>query len=90
MLKTAIKQNADTIIDKAEDRYQYWRQQIKDAREYDVEPDETDIKNRNHTKNLKSIATKAKNDMPVKLEEATNVILMKGMENKNNIAGAIE
>ena len=90
LLKTAIKQNADTIIDKAEDRYQYWRQQIKDAREDDVEPDETDIKNRNHTKNLKTIATKAKNDMPVKLEEATNVILMKGMENKNNIAGAIE
>lgn len=90
LLKTAIKQNADTIIDKAEDRYQYWKQQIKDAREDDIEPDETDIKHRNHTKNLKTIASKAKNDIPVKLEEATNVILMKGMENKINIAGAIE
>lgn len=89
LLKTAIKQNADTIIDKAEDRYQYWQQQIKDAREEDIEPDESDIKHRNHTKKLKTIATKAKNNLSIKLEEATNIILMNGMENKNNIC-AIE
>ena len=85
LLNTAIKQNADTILDKAEDRYQYWKQQIKDAREEDMEPDETDIKHRDYTKNLKTIATKVKNDVSIISKEATDIILMKGMENKNNI-----
>lgn len=89
LLNTAIKQNADTILDKAEDRYQYWKQQIKDAREEDIEPDETDIKHRDYTKNLKTIATKVKNDVPINSKEATDIILMKGMENKNNMC-AIE
>ena len=89
LLNTAIKQNADTIIDRAEDRYQYWNQQIKDARDDDVEPDKTDIKNRNRTKNLKTIASKAKNDVPIDIEDAANVIILKGMENKNYV-NAIE
>ena len=89
LLSTAIKQNADTIIDKAEGRYQYFQSQIKEAREDDIEPDKSDIEKRNQTKKLKKIATKAKDDIPVKLEEATNIIVMKGMENKNKIC-AIE
>ena len=89
LLNTAIKQNADTIIDRAEDRYQYWNQQIKDARDDDVEPDKTDIKNRNRTKNLKTIASKAKNDVPIEIEDAANVIILKGMENKI-VVNAIE
>jgi len=89
LLNTAIKQNADTIIDKAEDRYQYFQSQIKEARQDDIEPDKSDIEKRNQTKRLKTIATKAKGDMPVKLEAATNIIVMKGMENKNKIS-AIE
>jgi hypothetical protein len=89
LLSTAIKQNADTIIDKAEDRYQYFQSQIKEAREDDIEPDKSDIEKRNQTKKLKKIATKAKGDTPVNLEQATNIIIMKGMENKNKIC-AIE
>jgi hypothetical protein len=89
LLNTAIKQNADTIIDRAEDRYKYWNQQIKDAREDDIEPDKTDIKNRNRTKNLKTIASKAKNDVSIDIEDAANVIILKGMENKI-VVNAIE
>jgi hypothetical protein len=89
LLSTAIKQNADTIIDKAEGRYQYFQSQIKEARQDDIEPDKSDIEKRNKTKKLKKIATKAKGDISVKLEEATNIIVMKGMENKNKIC-AIE
>lgn len=89
LLNTAIKQNADTIIDKAEDRYQYFLSQIKEARQDDIEPDKSDIEKRNKTKRLKNIATKAKGDITVKLEQATNIIVMKGMENKNKIC-AIE
>ena len=89
LLNTAIKQNADTIIDKAEDRYQYFLSQIKEAREEDIEPDKSDIQKRNQTKRLKNIATKAKGDIPIKIEQATNIVIMKGMENKNKIC-AIE
>jgi len=82
LLNTAIQQNADTIIDKAEDRYQYFLSQISDARGEDIEPDQSDIDKKNYTKNLKSIAQKAKNNITVNSSDATNIFLMKGMENK--------
>jgi cell division septum initiation protein DivIVA len=82
LLNTAIQQNADTIIDKAEDRYQYHLSQISDARGEDIEPDQSDIDKKNYTKNLKSIAQKAKNNITVNSSDATNIFLMKGMENK--------
>ena len=47
LLNTAIKQNADTIIDKAEDRYQYYISQIREAREDDIEPDNIDVEKKN-------------------------------------------
>jgi len=83
LLNTAIKQNADTIIDKAEDRYQYWKSQINDAREEDIEPDSSDLENKEHTKKLKNIAQKAKNNISVDSTNATNFIVLKGMENKS-------
>jgi len=82
LLNTAIKQNADTIIDKAEDRYQYWKTQIDDAREEDIEPDKSDIEKKNKTKKLKTIAQKAKEDITFDCLDATNVIISKGMKNK--------
>lgn len=82
LLNTAIKQNADTIIDKAEDRYQYWKNQIDDAREEDIEPDKSDIEKKNKTKKLKTIAQKAKEDITFDCTDATNVIISKGMKNK--------
>lgn len=82
LLNTAIKQNADTIIDKAEDRYQYWKNQIDDAREEDIEPDKSDIEKKNKTKKLKTIAQKAKEDITFDCSDATNVIISKGMKNK--------
>jgi len=86
LLNTTIKENADTIIDKAEDRYQYWKSQINDAMEEDIEPDVSDVQNKLHTKKLKSIAQKAKNNIQVESNDATNFIILKGMENKNTNA----
>ena len=88
LLNTAIKQNADTIIDKAEDRYNFFLSQIKEAREDDIEPDQSDIDKKNHTKNLKFIAENIKNnnsiniDTSVTLNDATNIFLLKGIETK--------
>lgn len=83
LLNTALKQNADTIIDKAEDRYQYWKSQINDAREEDIEPDSSDLENKLHTKKLKNIAQKAKDNISVDSSDATNLIVLKGMKNKS-------
>ena len=82
LLNTAIKQNADTIIVKAENRYQYWKTQIDEARDEDIEPDMSDIEKKIKTKKLKTIAQKAKEDIAFDSMEATNVIIKKGMENK--------
>jgi hypothetical protein len=82
LLNTAIKQNADTIIDKAENRYQYWKTQIDEARDEDIEPDMSDIEKKIKTKKLKTIAQKAKQDITFDSMEATNVLITKGMENK--------
>jgi hypothetical protein len=82
LLNTAIKQNADTIIGKAENRYQYWKTQIDDAREEDIEPDKSDIEKKNKTKKLKTIAQKAKDNITFDSTDATNIIIAKGMENK--------
>ena len=78
----AIKQNADTIIDKAENRYQYWKTQIDEARDEDIEPDRSDIEKKIKTKKLKTIAQKAKENITFDCTDATNVIITKGMENK--------
>lgn len=85
LLNTAIKQNADTIIDKTEGRYQYWKNQVKDSREEGIDPEDSDVDNRNNTKKLMNIATKVKENVHVKSLEASNVIIMKGMENKNSL-----
>lgn len=82
LLNTAIKQNADTIIGKAENRYQYWKTQIDEAREEDIEPDKSDIEKKNKTKKLKTIAQKAKDNIIFDSTDATNIIIAKGMENK--------
>jgi len=89
LLNTAIKQNADTIIDKAEDRYQYWKTQIDEAREEDIEPDKSDIEKKMQTKKLKTIAQKAKNNISIECMDATNLIVNRGMENKI-VVNAIE
>jgi hypothetical protein len=83
LLNTAIKQNADTIIDKAEGRYQYWKSQIDESREEDIEPDESDLEHKLHTKKLKTIAQKVKDNISVDSTEATNVIILKGIVNKS-------
>jgi len=85
LLNTAIKQNVDTIIDKTEGRYRYWKNQVKDSREEGIDPEDSDVGNRNNTKKLMNIATKVKQNVPVKSLEASNVIIMKGMENKNSL-----
>jgi hypothetical protein len=66
LLNTAIKQNADTIIDKAEDRHQYWKTQIKEAREDEIEPCEIDVKNKKKTAKLIKVASKAKRNIHLK------------------------
>jgi GH43 family beta-xylosidase len=63
LLNNTIKQNADTIIDKAEDRYQYFLSQIAEAREEDLEPDQSDVDKKNKTRELKTIAQNAKNNI---------------------------
>lgn len=83
LLNTAIKQNADTIIDKAEHRYKYWKSQVDESREEDVEPDETDLENKLHTKKLKTIAKRVKENIPVDSNDATNLIVLKGIVNKS-------
>jgi hypothetical protein len=85
LLNTAIKQNADTIIDKAEDRHHYWREQVREAREEDIEPFEIDVKNKKKTSKLIKVASKAKQNVPMKSLEASTVVILKGMENKNNL-----
>jgi hypothetical protein len=85
LINTAIKQNADIIIDKAEDRYQYWKTQVSDALEENIEPDKSDIENKLQTKYLKSMAEKAKTNISIESSNATNLIILKGMENKNVI-----
>lgn len=82
LLNTALKQNVDTIIDKTEDRYKYWKTQVKDAKDDEIEPDETDVENKNHTKKLLHITTKVKKNVSVSPVEATNIFVMKGIENK--------
>ena len=89
LLNTAIKQNADTIIDKAEHRYKYWKSQVDESREEDVEPDETDLENKLHTKKLKTIAQRVKENIPVDSTDATNLIVLKGIVNKN-VVNSIE
>jgi hypothetical protein len=86
LFNTALKQNADTIIDKTEDRYNYWKLQVKEAHDDDIEPHEIDIENKKHTKKLLNIATKAKQNVSVSPIEATNIFVMKGIENKNYTA----
>lgn len=83
LLNTAIKQNVDTIIDKAEDRYKYWKSQVDDSRDEDIDPDETDLENKLHTKKLKTIAQRVKDNITVDSNDATNVIILKGVVNKS-------
>ena len=45
-----------------------------------------DIENKKHTKKLLNIATKAKQNVLVSPIEATNIFVMKGIENKNYMA----
>ncbi len=87
LLNKTIQQNADTIIDKAEDRYQYFLSQIAEAREEDLEPDQSDVDKKNKTRELKMIAQNAKNNIPIDSIDATNVIILKGMENKVIVNG---
>jgi len=89
LLNTAIKQNANAIINKAEDRYQYWKSQVNTAINDDIEPNISDVENKLYTKNLKSIAQKARDNIAIDSSEATNFIVLKGMENKN-VVNSIE
>jgi len=82
LLNTAIKKNADLIIEKAEDRYQYWKSQINEARKEDIEPDTLDLASKIHTRKLKNIAENAKNNVTIEAVDATNLIVLKGVENK--------
>jgi len=83
LINTALKQNADTIIDKTEDRYNYWKDQVREAREDDITPHETDVENKKHTKKLLTIASREKHNLAISPLEATNIFVMKGIENKN-------
>lgn len=89
LLNTAIKQNAQTIIDKAEDRHKFWSEQVKEARLDEIEPYERDVKNKKHAAKLIKVASNAKRNIPVNSKEACNIIILKEMENKNNV-NAIE
>lgn len=89
LLNTAIKQNADIIIDKAEDRYNYWKSQISELRDSDIEPGISDIECKTHTKKLKNIAKQVKDNISIDNNNATNFIILKGIENKN-ITNSIE
>jgi hypothetical protein len=82
LLNNTIKQNADTIIEKAEDRYQYYIAQIQEARDDDIEPDRLDVEKKNKTKELKSIVQNVKDNIAIEFPEATKVIVLKGMTNK--------
>jgi len=82
LLNTALKQNVDTIIDKTEDRYNYWKSQVKDAKDDEIEPNETDVENKKSTKKLLYITSKVKKNVSVSPLEATNIFVMKGIENK--------
>lgn len=86
LLNTALKQNADTIIDKTEDRYNYWKSQVKDAKDEEIEPNETDVENKKSTKKLLHITSKVKKNVSVSPIEATNIFVMKGIENKTSNA----
>jgi len=82
LLNNTIKQNADTIIEKAEDRYQYYIAQIQEARDDDIEPDKLHVEKKNKTKELKSIVQNVKDNISIEFPEATKVIVLKGMTNK--------
>ena len=89
LLNTAIKQHADIIIDKAGNRYNYWKSQISEYRDGDIEPNTSDIECKTHTKKLKNIAKKVKENILIDNNNATNFIILKGIENKN-ITNSIE
>lgn len=86
LFNTALKQNADTIIDKTEDRYNYWKLQVKEAYDDEIDAHDIDIENKKHTKKLLNIATKAKQNVSVSPIEATNIFVMEGIANKNYTA----
>jgi cell division septum initiation protein DivIVA len=83
LLNNTIKQNADTIIEKAEDRYKYYTSQIQEAREEDIEPDLSDVEKKNHTRKLKTIVQNVKDNISIEFPEATKVIVLKGMSNES-------
>lgn len=58
-------------------------------REEDLEPDQSDVDKKNKTRELKTIAENAKNNITLDSIDATNVIVLKGMENKT-IVNAIK
>lgn len=67
----------------------FWSEQVKEAINDDIEPYESDVKNKKHAAKLIKVAANAKQNIPVNSKQACNVIILKGMENKNNV-NAIE
>ena len=87
LLNTTLKQNAQTIFEKTEERRLYWDEIIKKTEDDDDCQDERH--KRSQASRIFKNAAHAQNNLPLKAKEAMDFILMKGVENRNNI-NAIE
>ena len=87
LLNTTLKQNAQTIFEKTEERRLYWDEIIKKTEDDDDCQDER--RKRSQASRIFKNAAHAQNNLPLKAKEAMDFILMKGVENRNNI-NAIE
>jgi len=84
LVSTALKQNAQTLMKKSDERYKYWDNKIKNC---DINDDvEFEQNNKFQASRVYKMTACAKNDQPIeqkKWKKASDVIIMKGLENKN-------
>lgn len=81
LMNKTIKDNADVILEKTEQRHNFWKDQINDCIDQDIQPEKTDIENKNLTKRLIKTANDCKKDIQIKSLEAANIIKRKTTEN---------
>jgi hypothetical protein len=81
LMNKTIKDNADVILEKTEQRHNFWIDQINDCIDQDIQPEKTDIENKNLTKRLIKTANDCKKDIQIKSLEAANIIKRKTTEN---------
>jgi hypothetical protein len=91
LVSTALKQSAQTLMKKSDERYKYWDNKIKNC---DINDDvEFEQNNKFQASRVYKMTASAKNEQPIepkKWKKASDVIIMKGLENKNKNVNAIE